>query len=243
MNINFSPFNFNYMTNAKTPISFRSNIYNGISPDDIRNYLKDNPTATMKDVAQGLNLNITQFQKACMELSFDYKTEKQVVLRELKEEEKQRQTRVLTRQEVEDFCKSGSTSPLKLAKQYDISTIEARKYLREYAPATPNKRQKHYVPPYKIDTEELKKFIESNPELTYEEIAKRYNVSYTTVYSYISKNNISYVPKTHAANFTIKRIQEFIINNPDYTYKDITDNFNIPLEKVEWYLKAALKDL
>ena len=93
-----------------------------------------------------------------------------------------------------DFYNSGETRPKYIAKHFGISITQVREYLRKYCPYESIRPEKI---PYnaKLNIQELKEFIENNPQLTCSEIAQHFGVVTSSVYRAIMLNDIDYIPK------------------------------------------------
>ena len=189
---NFSSYDIAKANYSKAMISFRGESFYGICPNDIKKYIKSNPNASLVETAKHFNLNLRGFQRVCAETGFDYGKEKSKILKTIKIENKA--SKLPSEKEFMDFYNSGETRPKYIAKHFGISIAQVREYLRKYCPCESARPEKV---PYnaKLNIQELKEFIENNPQLTYSEIAQHFGVVSSSVYRAIMLNDIDYIPK------------------------------------------------
>ena len=189
---NFSSYDNAIANYSKAMISFRGESFYGICPNDIKKYIKNNPNASLVETAKHFNLNLRGFQRVCAETGFDYGKEKSKILKTIKIENKA--SKLPPEKEFMDFYNSGETRPKYIAKHFGISIAQVREYLRKYCSYESARPEKV---PYnaKLNIQELKEFIENNPQLTYSEIAQHFGVVSSSVYRAIMLNDIDYIPK------------------------------------------------
>ena len=192
---------------SKSNISFKSRF--SVSKEDLEEYIKANPDETQPQIAKHFGVAKLTIHNLIKRYGIDYQS-KIVPLK-------------TTKEEVESYIKTHPDKNLtQIGEHFNSNSTTIKNFI--------DKNEIEYVKPKKkktkLNSEELKNFIQENPKMSQKEIADYFGVSKETVRIAIKENNIEYKTCKPKITVTKEELESYIKAHPEKTKKEIGEYFN-----------------